>query len=101
MLLTVKERRHASEQGRAVRSDPAGLEDRGPVGSRLGAQAWRASPHGAGSVVVGVPQPRKKLPPRKFRLDPFKPAIDAMLRADLDAPRKQRHTGKRIARPVN
>jgi hypothetical protein len=23
-------------------------------------------------------------------VDPFKPAIDAMLRADLDAPRKQR-----------
>jgi hypothetical protein len=47
------------------------------------------------------PQPRKKLPPRKSRLVPFKPAIDAMLRADLDAPRKQRHTGKRIARPAN
>jgi hypothetical protein len=29
-------------------------------------------------------------------VDPFKPAIDAMLRADLDAPRKQRHTAKRI-----
>jgi transposase len=42
------------------------------------------------------PTPRKKLPPRKSRLDPFKPAIDAMLRADLDAPRKQRHTAKRI-----
>jgi transposase len=42
------------------------------------------------------PRPRKKLPPRKSRLDPFKPAIDAMLRADLDAPRKQRHTAKRI-----
>ena len=42
------------------------------------------------------PAPRKKLPPRKSRLEPFKPAIDAMLRADLDAPRKQRHTVKRI-----
>jgi transposase len=42
------------------------------------------------------PAPRKKLPPRKSRLDPFKPAIDAMLRVDLDAPRKQRHTVKRI-----
>lgn len=42
------------------------------------------------------PRPRKKSPPRKSRLDPFKPAIDAMLRADLDAPRKQRHTAKRI-----
>lgn len=42
------------------------------------------------------PAPRKRLPPRKSRLDPFKPAIDAILRADLDAPRKQRHTAKRI-----
>lgn len=30
------------------------------------------------------------------RLDMFKPAIDKMLRQDLDAPRKQRHTARRI-----
>lgn len=42
------------------------------------------------------PEPRKPLPPRATRLDPFKPLIDEMLRADLDAPRKQRHTVKRI-----
>ncbi|MET9611945.1 IS21 family transposase [Kitasatospora indigofera] len=42
------------------------------------------------------PEPRKKLRPRATRLDPFKPLIDQMLRADLDAPRKQRHTVKRI-----
>ena len=42
------------------------------------------------------PEPRKQLPPRKTRLDAFKPTIDQMLRADLDAPRKQRHTVKRI-----
>ncbi|MGW4652675.1 IS21 family transposase [Kitasatospora sp. NPDC004289] len=42
------------------------------------------------------PEPRKKLAPRATRLDPFKPLIDQMLRADLDAPRKQRHTVKRI-----
>jgi transposase len=42
------------------------------------------------------PAPRKKLPPRRSVLDPFKPAIDAMLRADLDAPRKQRHTVHRV-----
>jgi transposase len=42
------------------------------------------------------PQPRKPLPPRASRLDPLKPVIDQMLRADLDAPRKQRHTVKRI-----
>ncbi|MEV4418078.1 IS21 family transposase [Catellatospora sp. NPDC049609] len=42
------------------------------------------------------PAPRKQLPPRRSRLDPFKPVIDQMLRDDLDAPRKQRHTVKRI-----
>jgi transposase len=38
------------------------------------------------------PAPRKPLPPRPSKLDPFKPVIDDILRADLDAPRKQRHT---------
>ncbi len=42
------------------------------------------------------PTPRKPSPPRQWRLDPFKPLIDQMLRVDLDAPRKQRHTAKRI-----
>jgi len=42
------------------------------------------------------PEPRKKLPPRRSRLDPCKEVIDRILRADLDAPRKQRHTTKRI-----
>ena len=42
------------------------------------------------------PEPRKKLPPRTSRLDRHKEAIDRILRADLDAPRKQRHTTKRI-----
>jgi hypothetical protein len=34
--------------------------------------------------------------PRASKLDDFKPIIDAILRADLDAPRKQRHTVTRI-----
>lgn len=42
------------------------------------------------------PKPRKPLPPRASKLDPFKPVVDDILRADLDAPRKQRHTIKRI-----
>ena len=41
--------------------------------------------------------PARKTPVRTARvLEPFKPAIDAMLRADLDAPRKQRHTARRV-----
>ncbi|MGP3769654.1 IS21 family transposase [Streptomyces sp. SDT5-1] len=41
------------------------------------------------------PEPRKKLPPLPTRLDPYKELIDAMLRDDLRAPPKQRHTAKR------
>jgi hypothetical protein len=44
------------------------------------------------------PEPRRQLPPRAWKLDPFKPAIDEILKADLDAPRKQRHTVTRIYR---
>lgn len=42
------------------------------------------------------PEPRKKLPPRATALDPYKPVIDGILRGDLDAPRKQRHSVTRI-----
>ena len=48
------------------------------------------------AVASAWPEPRKKPPPRPSKLDPFKPMIDEILRADLDAPRKQRHTVKRI-----
>jgi hypothetical protein len=39
---------------------------------------------------------REKLPPRPTALDPYKAVIDGILRADLDAPRQQRHTVTRI-----
>lgn len=42
------------------------------------------------------PAERKSLPARGSRLDAFKPVIDQWLRDDLDAPRKQRHTAKRV-----
>lgn len=42
------------------------------------------------------PMPRAAYPERASKLDPFKPAIEEMLVADLDAPRKQRHTATRI-----
>jgi transposase len=41
--------------------------------------------------------PARKTPQRVApRLEPFKAAIDEMLRSDLDAPRKQRHTARRV-----
>lgn len=48
------------------------------------------------ALVSAVPEPRKKMRPRETRLDPYRPVIDAILTADLTAPRKQRHTVKRI-----
>ncbi|KAA0015968.1 IS21 family transposase [Antrihabitans cavernicola] len=44
------------------------------------------------------PQKRKVYAHRGTKLEPFKQAIDTMLRADLDAPRKQRHTVTRLYR---
>lgn len=42
------------------------------------------------------PSARAAYPDRGSKLDPFKPMIEEMLVADLDAPRKQRHTATRI-----
>jgi transposase len=44
------------------------------------------------------PGPRKGMMPRGSKLDAFKPVIDEILKTDLDAPRKQRHTVTRIYR---
>ncbi|WTT40893.1 IS21 family transposase [Kitasatospora sp. NBC_00085] len=43
-----------------------------------------------------VPPKRKSPPPRKSVLEPVKGFIDAILREDLDAPAKQKHTIPRI-----
>lgn len=39
---------------------------------------------------------RRKTPPKRPKLDPFVPVIDAILKSDTEAPRKQRHTARRI-----
>lgn len=55
---------------------------------------------GRGTVrqaLASASPPERKTPVRSApKLDPFKPTIDDMLRLDLDAPRKQRHTATRI-----
>ncbi|MFB4319940.1 IS21 family transposase [Actinomadura sp. 21ATH] len=48
------------------------------------------------ALASAFPAPRRKPPPRSSRLDRFKPVIDQILWTDLDAPRKQRHTVRRI-----
>ena len=48
------------------------------------------------ALASAIPPPRK-IPMRTSpRLEPFRAAIDEMLRGDLDAPKKQRHTARRI-----
>lgn len=48
-------------------------------------------------ALLSASPPTRKPPVRSApKLDPFKDATDGMLRADLDAPRKQRHTATRI-----
>ena len=48
-------------------------------------------------ALASATPPARKTPIRSSpRLDPFKDTIDAMLRSDLEAPRKQRHTATRI-----
>lgn len=58
--------------------------------------------HGVGFATVAAalesawPQPPKQRPKRGSRLDTYREVVDEWLRVDLDAPRKQRHTVKRI-----
>ncbi|WP_164478719.1 hypothetical protein [Mycolicibacterium stellerae] len=54
---------------------------------------WRTVQAALGSA---WPAQRAPYPTRASKLDPFKPIIDLILVADLDAPRKQRHTITRI-----
>jgi transposase len=48
------------------------------------------------ALASAVPPPRKTPARTSLRLAPFQAAIDGMLRADLEAPRKQRHTARRV-----
>lgn len=63
-----------------------GLADRHGVHRRTVRQALAAA----------IPPPRKTSQRIAPRLESFKAVIDAMLRTDLDAPKKQRHTARRI-----
>lgn len=95
-MFPVKGPGHAADvEGRAVRGDPSG-----PPGRRddagAGAQDNVAWPTVRKALDSAWPEPRKPLPPRPSALDPYKAVIDGIRRADLDAPRKQRHTVTRI-----
>jgi transposase len=72
-------------------------DSRAGMSGRTLAQKYKVSRHTVQAALTSAwPQPRKPMPRRASKLDSFKPVIDEILRADLDAPRKQRHTVKRI-----
>lgn len=48
------------------------------------------------ALANAMPRSRKRAVRERPRLDPLIPFIDAILTADLKAPRKQRHTARRI-----
>ncbi|HTT88305.1 MAG TPA: IS21 family transposase [Acidimicrobiales bacterium] len=49
------------------------------------------------ALASALPAPRKPPPPRAApKLDPWKPVIEEWLEADRSAPRKQRHTARRV-----
>ncbi|MDF3051807.1 MAG: transposase [Pseudonocardia sp.] len=48
------------------------------------------------ALASAIPPPRRTPARTSPRLEPFRGFIDDMLRSDLDAPKKQRHTARRI-----
>jgi hypothetical protein len=80
----------------AIRRD---RRDDPTVSARMLAARYRVSRRTVRAALASaVPPPRKRLPPRPSVLDPAMAWIDEMLCADLEAPRKQRHTVRRIVR---
>ncbi len=75
-------RRDARVEGLSIRA----LAERHHVHRRTVRQALESA----------QPPARKPRTSKSPRLDPYKLVIDEMLRMDLDAPRKQRHTARRI-----
>jgi transposase len=61
------------------------------------ARAHNVSRRTVRQALAAAEPPERRIPARRApKLGPLKGAIDAMLLADLDAPRKQRHTAQRV-----
>jgi transposase len=78
----------------AIRRD---RRDDPTVSARTLATRYRVSRRTvAAALGSAIPKSRKALPPRVSVLDAVADLVDEMLRVDLTAPRKQRHTVRRI-----
>lgn len=67
------------------------------LGTRTLAKRYGVGRNTVRQALASAEPPKRKTPQRIApKLELFKPAIDEMLRADLTAPRKQRHTATRI-----
>jgi hypothetical protein len=67
------------------------------VSARTLARRYRVSRRTvAAALASAVPLQRQPSSPRASGLDPVAEAIDGLLRSDLKAPRKQRHTARRV-----
>jgi len=94
--LVITEGPKGEVEGGVVRRDQTRRAGRGVLDPRAGRQASRSPTHGAAGVGERDPADAQDTDATSPRLEPFKSFIDDMLRCDLDAPRKQRHTVRRI-----
>ena len=83
-------------QSGIVRADPSGIRVWDGNDQRGGRQVGSASTHGAASFDECRPPERRQWQRRCPKLDPVREFIDAILEQDRTAPRKQRHTARRI-----